>query len=353
MRLACTIIAMTFVRHLIRPGRSCTFNLSSSYRIFHSTIKTTMRVVPVPVRSDNYAYLLIDEATKKAAAVDPFDVPKVQAQAEKEGVELTALITTHHHADHSGGNKEFHSIYPNAPVYGGSDNIPELTHPVKDGDTFSVGENIKVKCLATPCHTQDSICYYVQDTTQPDQKGVFTGDTLFLAGCGRFFEGTAPEMHEALSYLGTLPDETVVYNGHEYTKASLAFGAHIDPNAPGIDKLRKLAEESVTTGKSTIADEKQWNVFMRLDSDAVRAATKTQDDVEAMDYDQPCSISGSIKAVDEWKWDNAPRTEAGRIPYELSGRTVKGNQSVRKAVLLGNRHKWFHDANLAVSGTFP
>ncbi|CCO28574.1 hypothetical protein BN14_02569 [Rhizoctonia solani AG-1 IB] len=241
-----------------------------------------MRVVPVPVRSDNYAYLLIDEATKKAAAVDPFDVPKVQAQAEKEGVELTALITTHHHADHSGGNKEFHSIYPNAPVYGGSDNIPELTHPVKDGDTFSVGENIKVKCLATPCHTQDSICYYVQDTTQPDQKGVFTGDTLFLAGCGRFFEGTAPEMHEALSYLGTLPDETVVYNGHEYTKASLAFGAHIDPNAPGIDKLRKLAEESVTTGKSTIADEKQWNVFMRLDSDAVRAATKTQDDVEAM-----------------------------------------------------------------------
>jgi hydroxyacylglutathione hydrolase len=77
-------------------------------------------------------------------------------------------------------------------------------------------------------------------------------------------------MHEALSYLGTLPDETVVYNGHEYTKASLAFGAHIDPNAPGIDKLRKLAEESVTTGKSTIADEKQWNVFMRLDSDAVR-----------------------------------------------------------------------------------
>ncbi|CAE6459754.1 unnamed protein product [Rhizoctonia solani] len=227
-----------------------------------------MRVVPVPVCSDNYAYLLIDEATNKAAAVDPFDVPKVKAQAEKEGVELTALITTHHHADHSGGNKEFHSVYPNAPVY--------------DGDTFSVGENIKVKCLATPCHTQDSICYYVQDTTRPEQKGVFTGDTLFLAGCGRFFEGTAPEMHKALSYLGTLPDETVVYNGHEYTKGSLAFGAHIDPDAPGISKLRKLVEESVTTGKSTIADEKQWNVFMRLDSAAVRTVTKAQDDIDAI-----------------------------------------------------------------------
>ncbi|EUC56922.1 metallo-hydrolase/oxidoreductase, partial [Rhizoctonia solani AG-3 Rhs1AP] len=243
---------------------------------------STMRVVPVPVRSDNYAYLLIDDATNKAAAVDPFDVPKVKAQAEKEGVELTALITTHHHADHSGGNKEFHSVYPNAPVYGGSENVPALTHPVKDGDTFSVGENIKVKCLATPCHTQDSICYYVQDTAQPEQKGVFTGDTLFLAGCGRFFEGTAPEMHKALSYLGTLPDETVVYNGHEYTKGSLAFGTHIDPDAPGMDRLRKLTEESVTTGKSTIGDEKQWNVFMRLDSATVRTATKAQNDIDAM-----------------------------------------------------------------------
>ncbi|CAE6505374.1 unnamed protein product [Rhizoctonia solani] len=241
-----------------------------------------MRVVTIPVRKDNYAYLLIDEATSTAAVVDPFDVPKVIAQAEQEGVELTALITTHHHADHSGGNTEFHSAYPNAPVYGGSDKIPALTHIVKDGDIFSIGKNIIVKCLATPCHTRDSICYYVQDTTQPEQKGIFTGDTLFLAGCGGMFEGTVPEMHKALLYLGTLPDETVVYTGHEYTKITLAFGAHIDPNAPGMNKLRKLAEESVTTGKSTIGDEKQWNVFMRLDSAAIRAATGAQDDLESM-----------------------------------------------------------------------
>ncbi|KAL5634536.1 hypothetical protein ACGC1H_002550 [Rhizoctonia solani] len=108
-----------------------------------------MRVVTVPVRRDNYAYLLIDEATSTVAVVDPFDVPKVIAQAEQEGVELTALITTHHHADHSGGNTEFHSAYPDAPVYGGSDNIPALTHLVKDGDTFSVGKNIKVKSVPT------------------------------------------------------------------------------------------------------------------------------------------------------------------------------------------------------------
>ncbi|CAE7176239.1 unnamed protein product [Rhizoctonia solani] len=157
-----------------------------------------MRIITVPVRRDNYAYLLIDEATNKAAAVDPFDVLKCRAQAEKEGVELIAVITTHHHAGmrtpqlrlyhplpnktayiyHSGGNDEFHSAYPNALVYGGSDSIPALTHLAKDGDIFYVGENIQVRCLATPCHTRDSICYYVLDTARPEQKGVFTGQAI-------------------------------------------------------------------------------------------------------------------------------------------------------------------------------
>ncbi|KAG9123706.1 Cytoplasmic glyoxalase II [Ceratobasidium sp. 392] len=262
----------------------------NNYRSFSSTRnngfelppRAPMRVVPVPVLSDNYAYLLIDEGTNQAAAIDPFDVPKVRAQAEKEGVKLTALITTHHHADHSGGNKEFHSVYPDVPVYGGSDQVPALTNLVKDGDTFGIGDNVKVKCLATPCHTQDSICYYVEDKTRSEERGVFTGDTLFIAGCGRFFEGTAAEMHKALSYLGSLPGETVVYNGHEYTKGSLAFGAHVDPNNPAMARLRKLAEEHVTTGRSTIADEKEWNVFMRLGTGAVRSATEVDDDIEAM-----------------------------------------------------------------------
>ncbi|KAG8731777.1 Cytoplasmic glyoxalase II [Ceratobasidium sp. 414] len=103
-----------------------------------------------------------------------------------------------------------------------------------------------------------------------------------MAGCGRFFEGTAAEMNKALSYLGSLPGDTVVYNGHEYTKGSLAFGAHVDPNNPAMERLRKLAEDSVTTGRSTIADEKEWNVFMRLGSQAVRSATKVDDEDEAM-----------------------------------------------------------------------
>lgn len=128
------------------------------------------------------------------------------------------------------------------------------------------------RCLATPCHTQDSICYYVTDTKDKTQAGgVFTGDTLFIAGCGRFFEGVGSEMVSALNYLGTLPDQTIVYNGHEYTAGSLAFGKHIDPNNSGLARLSDILQKNkITTGLTTIGDEKEWNVFMRLDSEAVK-----------------------------------------------------------------------------------
>ncbi|EIN07722.1 hydroxyacylglutathione hydrolase [Punctularia strigosozonata HHB-11173 SS5] len=242
-----------------------------------------MKVVPVPVRSDNYAYLLIDEAAKKAAAVDPYDVPKVQEAAKKLGVELVGVLTTHHHHDHAGGNEVFSKAYPSAPIYGGSKQVAAVTHVVKDKDEFTIADGIHVKCLATPCHTQDSICYHVTSTSSspsspssPHPGGVFTGDTLFLAGCGRFFEGTGAEMVRALAYLSsTLPDATVVYNGHEYTKGNVAFARSVDPENEEIARLARLVEESErgeVTGKTTIGEEKGWNVFMRLKTEPVLTA---------------------------------------------------------------------------------
>lgn len=231
-----------------------------------------MKVVPVKAREDNYMYLLIDKENK-AAAVDPYDVPKIQEKAQQLGVQVIAALTTHHHYDHSGGNKEFAKAYPDAPIYGGSDSVPALTKLVRDRDEFKVGQ-VNVRCLATPCHTLDSICYHVTSDSHPG--GVFTGDTLFIAGCGRFFEGSPVQMNQALSYLGTLPNETVVYNGHEYTRASAAFGRHVDPENAGLKRLQKLIEEKedgVITGLTTIGDEKEWNVFMRLSTEAVRKAT--------------------------------------------------------------------------------
>lgn len=101
--------------------------------------------------------------------------------------------------------------------------------------------------------------------------GVFTGDTLFLGGCGRFFEGTATEMIAALKYLGTLPDDTVVHNGHEYTAGNVAFAKSIDPANEAVARLGEIQRKNkITAGLTTIGDEKAWNVFMRLDSNAVR-----------------------------------------------------------------------------------
>lgn len=127
------------------------------------------------------------------------------------------------------------------------------------------------RCLATPCHTQDSICYYVTDDAGNHPGGVFTGDTLFIAGCGRFFEGVGSEMHAALTYLGTLPSETIVYDGHEYTKGNLAFAKSVDPANPALARLEKLIKDGIIPNeRTTIGDEKEWNPFMRLDSPPIQ-----------------------------------------------------------------------------------
>jgi len=186
-------------------------------------------------------------------------------------VKLTSVLTTHHHLDHAGGNSQFAAEYTGTPIHGGSEQVQAVSHIVSDGDSLSVG-NISVKCISTPCHTQDSICYHVTASGHPG--AVFTGDTLFAGGCGRFFEGTGAEMHAALSKLGRLDDKTVVYNGHEYTASNAKFGLVIDPGNSAIQRLAKLAEENeVTAGLSTIADEKEWNVFMRLTSEPVLKGT--------------------------------------------------------------------------------
>ena len=129
------------------------------------------------------------------------------------------------------------------------------------------------RCLATPCHTQDSICYYATDTSAaPTAAGVvFTGDTLFVAGCGVFFEGSGEQMHAAFELLRALPDATVTYAGHEYTAANLAFALSVDPGSAALARLGELVRaRAVTVGCSTIGDEKDWNVFWRLSSDPVR-----------------------------------------------------------------------------------
>ncbi|KAL7633617.1 UNVERIFIED_CONTAM: hypothetical protein RMT77_016150 [Armadillidium vulgare] len=266
------------------------YNLGSGK--YHSTQElvtySKMKVNILPALSDNYMYLLIDDTTKEAAIIDPVEPKTVIKAVQEAGVTLTTVLTTHHHWDHAGGNADLVAQFPSKlKVLGGDDRIKALTQKVSHGDTLSVG-SLKIDCLFTPCHTQGHICYHVTNTDDPSQQtAVFTGDTLFLGGCGKFFEGNATEMHRALiEILGTLPDNTHVYCGHEYAINNLLFGLHVEPNNAVLqDKLkwvkqrRKNEKPSVP---STIGEEKQINPFMRVNEPTVQQHTKTKGAVETM-----------------------------------------------------------------------
>ncbi|GHJ87202.1 hypothetical protein NliqN6_3604 [Naganishia liquefaciens] len=274
---------MSFLRSLLSSKTSLSASASRTFST--SAITKTMQIYPVQARSDNWMYLVVDEASKEGAVVDPYDWKKMLKFVKEKGVNVTSLLTTHHHDDHSGGNEQFLENHPHGSsikAYAGSFSAGTNTI-VKDKSQFELaGGNIKVKSLHTPCHTQDSICFFLEDGT--GKKAVFTGDTLFQGGCGRFFEGTAEEMHAALTYLSKLPQDTIVYNGHEYTAGSAKFGRSVDPDNKDIERLLELEKNSdgCTTGKSTIADELTWNVFMRLDAPAVQKATGESEPVKVM-----------------------------------------------------------------------
>ncbi len=144
-----------------------------------------MKVVPVPQLMDNYAYLVIDEATRQAGVVDCAEAEPVLQAVAREGVTLTALLPTHHHYDHVGGNQDLLTSVPGLTVYGVDERIPGLTQRVQDGDRLTLG-SLAVQVIFIPAHTTGHIAYYF-----PDDRAVFTGDTLFAGGCGRLFEGDA------------------------------------------------------------------------------------------------------------------------------------------------------------------
>lgn len=245
-----------------------------------------MEIKILSALDDNYMYLIIDRDTGKAGIVDPVEPKKVLKAVEDEKVDLIMILTTHHHWDHAGGNGELLTLKKGLQVLGGDAIIDGLTDKVSHGDEFKIG-NLNVKCLLTPCHTRGHICYFVENISS-GKRAVFTGDTLFSAGCGKFFEGTADQMYEALNkILYSLPDDTEVYCGHEYTANNLLFAAHVEPENEVIrDKLiwaknKKSAGEP--TIPSTIGEEKLFNPFMRVHENDVKKHTQLDDPIAVMD----------------------------------------------------------------------
>ncbi|KTW29675.1 hydroxyacylglutathione hydrolase [Pneumocystis carinii B80] len=241
-----------------------------------------MRIIPLEIlRTSNYSYIIICNKTLEAAIVDPADPVTILPYLEKlnnEKIHLKSIITTHHHWDHAGGNKRMLKSYPDVKIYGGKDS-EAVNHYVKDKEVFKIGE-ILVKSLHTPCHTRDSVCYYMEDGTE---RAVFTGDTLFNGGCGKFFEGTPEEMYKNLNeILGSLPGDTKIYPGHEYTKSNLKFAKTIF-SSDKLFEVSKFADTNrITCGKFTINDEKTYNPFMMVNSICIQKVIGETDPVKVM-----------------------------------------------------------------------
>ncbi|MFQ5660018.1 MAG: hydroxyacylglutathione hydrolase [Gammaproteobacteria bacterium] len=221
-----------------------------------------IQVTPVPAFNDNYIWLITHNPGKHTAIVDPGDASPVLKRIEQEGLLPEAILITHHHSDHVGGVTGLLRHFT-IPVYGPErESIPGRTHALKGGDKLDLPAlSISFDILDVPGHTSGAIAYYGHGM-------VFVGDTLFMSGCGRLFEGTAAQMHHSLGRLAQLPDETLVYCAHEYTLANLRFAQAVEPGNPDIKKRiresESLRQHNMPTVPGPLALEKRTNPFLRV-----------------------------------------------------------------------------------------
>ena len=229
-----------------------------------------MQVIPVPCLSDNYAYLVVQG--KLAAVVDPSEADPVLRAIEERGLQLTEIWLTHHHWDHVGGIEALSEACPIAAVRGSKydmdhHRIPRQTEALSDGDSFDFG-GARVDIMEIPGHTLGAIAFITEGH-------LFSGDTLFIAGCGRVFEGTMEMMSQSLAKLRTLPPDTNVWCGHEYTVNNLRFAQTVEPNN---GQIMKALEEAIATRESnrftvpgTLGRELVTNPFLRFDEPSIAA----------------------------------------------------------------------------------
>ncbi|MCE9571917.1 MAG: hydroxyacylglutathione hydrolase [Deltaproteobacteria bacterium] len=258
-----------------------------------------MRIVVVPCLEDNYAYLVIEG--DRAAVVDPGEAAPILAAVAREGVTLTSVWATHHHPDHVGGVPELLRALPDLEIVAHERDrarVPGANKLVGDGDAIALGD-VRATAIHNPGHTMGAVSYWI-GAADAHPGAVFTGDTLFAAGCGRLFEGTAADMQASLARLTSLPETTEVYFGHEYTEANLKFAAAVEPDsaavAARIAAARALRAAGRTTTPSTVAAERATNPFVRTADEAVRAAAVARD--AGIDRADPSAVLGVIRT---WK----------------------------------------------------
>lgn len=220
----------------------------------------------IPALSDNYIFAI--HWDNQAAIIDPAEAAPVQAWLKAHNCELRYILNTHHHADHIDGNDELISEW-NCPLIGPKDErIPGVTDPVSEGSVVEVGP-LRFEVFDTPAHTSTHVSFY-----EPNSHLLFAGDTLFAGGCGRIFEGEPKDMWNSLRKLRHLPNDVLLYCGHEYTESNLRFALSVEPDNTRLQKRYQETQALRLAGKPTIPSklglEKETNPFLRPDSPAIQ-----------------------------------------------------------------------------------
>ena len=229
-------------------------------------------VTLIPALSDNYIYLLRDTQTGQTAVVDPAKAAPVQEVLDIRSWPLNLILNTHHHLDHTGGNVDLKARH-GALVCGpkaDAGRIGALDRQLAEGDTITVGTQ-EATVFEVPGHTSGHIAFWFAEA-----KALFCGDTLFALGCGRLFEGTPQQMWTSLLRLRDLPDDAMVYCGHEYTKSNARFALHVDPDNDDLADYGQWIDDRLADGQPTIpaslGREKRTNPFLRADVPALATA---------------------------------------------------------------------------------
>jgi len=222
-----------------------------------------MRIEIIKCLEDNFSYLLIDEISRNTIVIDPSEAGPVIEKIGNLNLKLKFIMNTHHHYDHVGGNKELKKLY-NCKVIGFDEDkhrIPEIDISVKNNEIWKYGI-FETKVFHIPGHTLGHVCFYFYK-----ENALFSGDTLFSLGCGRVFEGTHEEMFNSLKLIKTLPLDTKIYCGHEYTLKNSNFCLEHDPDNEELISKIKSIKNLISKGKptipSTLKEELQTNIFLR------------------------------------------------------------------------------------------
>lgn len=250
-----------------------------------------INIEPIKAFNDNYIWLAT--TNEGSIVIDPGEAHKTIKYLKENDLNLDAILITHHHFDHTGGIEDMLK-FRNVDVYGPVNNIPSINKQLRDGDLFSV-IGIDFKIIEIPGHTLDHIAFFSENNGNPV---LFCGDTLFSSGCGRVFEGTFEQMHKSILKLKSLPANTKIYSGHEYTQSNLKFAMEVEPlNQKLISRyndVQDLLNKGIPTLPTTLELELEVNPFLRCHAREVQNSVVKQ-------FNTSNHEDEIFKALRQWK----------------------------------------------------